>query len=112
MSTVEYWWWKWGDAVKFFGAVVVGLFGVKSCADSDWYQKQMSANAAARTARETPHVIREKDGCKVYAFERDGRDHYFTRCGEVVTTETNWTQSCGKNCSKQVSDIIETRGNK
>ena len=28
----------------------------------------------------TPHVIQQIDGCTVYTFVRDQRDHYFTRC--------------------------------
>lgn len=39
----------------------------------------------------------EKDGCKVYRF-KDGGYKYFTTC----QGSTSWTESCGKNCHKQV----------
>lgn len=64
--------------------------------------------AAEQRARETPHVVREADGCKVYAFERDGRDHYFTRCPASTDTETTWTERCGKNCTRQKSENVVT----
>lgn len=85
--------------------------GVTSCGESDWYKKDQQEKAVEAQKRATPHVIREADGCKVYAFETD-REHYFTRCGSTVTTETNWTESCGKNCRKEKSDTIVTQGNK
>lgn len=67
---------------------------------------------AARLVRETPHVIREAGGCQVYAFERSGREHYFTRCPETTSTETNWTESCGKNCRSHKQDTIVTPNKK
>jgi hypothetical protein len=43
--------------------------------------------------RQTPHVIREADGCKVYAFEAGARWHYFTRCPDSRTsTESTWEE--------------------
>lgn len=68
--------------------------------------------AAQKLARETPKVIREADGCKVYAFERHGRDHYFTRCPATTDTETNWTESCGKNCTRHKAENIVTENAK
>jgi hypothetical protein len=87
------------------------VIGIVSCNDSEWYKKDQAEKAEAAKRRATPHVIREADGCKVYAFETD-REHYFTRCGSTVSTETNWSQSCGKSCSKKMSDTITTEGNK
>jgi hypothetical protein len=94
--------------------VCLGLlfFCVHSCFDSNWYKESERARAAGRLAAATPHVIRETDGCKVYAFERDNTDHYFTRCGDTVTTERNYTQSCGKGCVKHKQETIVTEGNK
>lgn len=81
-----------------------------------WFTRDSPAEAAVkdarkateRLARETPHVVREADGCKVYAFERHGRDHYFTRCPATTDTETNWKESCGKNCTRHKSENIVT----
>jgi hypothetical protein len=80
-------------------AVVVGLcvFGVHACNTSDWYQASQRAEAAQAAANRKPHVIREADGCKVYAFTADGRTHFFTRCPDSRTsTESSWTESHGK----------------
>jgi hypothetical protein len=63
---------------------------------------------AEQVARETPKVIREADGCQVYAFERSGREHFFTRCPATTSTETNWTESCGKNCRSHKQESIVT----
>lgn len=34
-----------------------------------------------------------KDGCTIYRFIDSNRYHYYTKCGETVTTH-----NCGKNC--------------
>lgn len=85
--------------------------GVTSCGESDWYKQHQKESAEEDRKNAIPHVIREFDGCKVYAFETD-REHYFTRCGSTVTTETNWETHCGKACTKKESDSIVTEGNK
>lgn len=63
-----------------------------------------------QTERERPQKINEIDGCSIYTFYRisDGRNHYFTRCSDKVTTESSHTESCGKNCTKQVTETIVT----
>lgn len=60
--------------------------------------------------RERPRKINEVDGCSIYTFYRisDGRNHYFTKCSDKVTTESSHTESCGKNCTKQVTETIVT----
>ena len=62
-----------------------------------------------------PKVLSEADGCTVYVFERQGREHFFTRCPATTSTETNWTEGCGKGCSRPMHDSIitpNTRGEK
>lgn len=72
---------------------------------------RLAREAAERKARETPHVIREADGCKVYAFHKGDREHFFTRCPAATDTETTWSESCGKNCRKEMSDhIVQENG--
>jgi len=100
--------WNFCALVCFCVALVVG---VNACTDTEWYKEDQKRDAEARRQAATPHVIREFDGCKVYAFTTD-REHYFTRCGSTVSTETNFSKSCGKNCTKQDSDTIVTGGNK
>lgn len=70
--------------------IVVAGFGAYLSVTSDFGKERSARAEAEQKARETPHVVREADGCKVYAFERGGRDHYFTRCnsGQVETTTT------------------------
>lgn len=91
-------------------------FIVASCVKSDLYNNAVKEDNAERAAewkrKTTPRVISSTpDGCTVYVFTTD-RDHYFTRCGSRVNTETTWKESCGKSCSKEKSDVITTEGNK
>jgi hypothetical protein len=58
-----------------------------------------------------PQLLSEADGCRVYKFVDDGT-HYFTRCGEQVNTERHYTESCGKNCTRNRTESIATEGNK
>ena len=55
-------------------------------------------------------VIQEMDGCKVYRFY-DGNYHYVTRCGDKVTTQKNWSEDCGKACTRRRTEDITTEGN-
>ena len=71
---------------------------------------ERAAEVAAREKRQAaariPHVIREADGCKVYAFENGGRLHYFTRCGsERTSTESSWTEKSGKTTVTKTETI-------
>lgn len=58
-----------------------------------------------------PVPISHADGCTVYRFV-DGSSHYFTRCGEEVTTVRNYSESCGKGCVRHKQEEITTKGNK
>lgn len=69
-------------------------------------QAEEAAKAARRRAEEAPHVIREADGCKVYAFLSGDRYHYFTRCPDSkTTTDASWdechTEMVGKVSTKK-----------
>lgn len=59
-----------------------------------------------------PRVVAEADGCTVYSFYRNSSWHYFTRCGETVTTTRHYTESCGKGCSRRRTEDIVTQENK
>lgn len=97
------------DGFLWIAACIVALWSFWHWRDTPEESAAKDAKVAAeRKARETPKVIREADGCKVYAFERHGRDHYFTRCPATTDTETNWTESCGKNCTRHKTDNIIT----
>ena len=64
----------------------------------------------AEIAERTPHVYSKVDGCTVYIWNNGGHNHYFTKCDNTnkVVTESNHTESCGKACSKTVTEKIET----
>ena len=99
------------QAIVFFAIVAVGIFGISSCQQSDWYKEDRAKKAEAERREATPHVIREADGCKVYAFKSGERYHYFTRCPDSrTTTSSNWEECQGtgkmRTC-KQASESIE-----
>lgn len=75
-------------------ALLAGWFYWDNCTDAaraEARQAEAVAHAQA-VADATPHVIRQADGCKVYAFKVGGTFHYFTRCGaDTVTTDRNYT---------------------
>jgi hypothetical protein len=95
----------------FMGAILAAVAGlVYGCTCSDWAKREQAARDAQDRADATPHVIREADGCKVYAF-KSGDWHYFTRCGATVTTERNWTERQGKRTVAKQETIV-TEGNR
>jgi hypothetical protein len=84
-------------------------FGIKSCTDSDWYQESERARAKQEAAEREPHIIRKKDGCDVYAFKVGDTNHYFTKCpNSMVSTDRQYTVSCGKSCHRQETETIVT----
>jgi hypothetical protein len=93
-----------------FMAVLAGL--IYGCEFSDWGKAQNAAQEAEYRAESKPHIVREVDSCKVYAWRDDGgrgTTHYFTRCpNSVVTTERNYTEQCGKNCTRHKTETIVT----
>lgn len=48
------------------------------------------------------------DGCSVYKFVANGNSKFFTRCTNSDTITTNQTESCGKNCTRDVSITVES----
>lgn len=51
-------------------------------------------------------LLFENEGCKVWRFDDNNRSHYYTDFrGETITTKT---ESCGKNCVKQVDENNHT----
>lgn len=98
------------DLLVFVALCALAVFGIQSCSNSDWYRASEREKIAQERADATPHVIRQADGCKVYAF-KSGDWHYFTRCGDGnITTERNWTERQGKQTIKR-SETIVTNGN-
>lgn len=60
-----------------------------------------------------PRVVREVDGCKVYAFKSMDRWHYFTKCPDAsTTTDTAYEECTGSGKTRRCyekHDTIETR---
>ena len=71
--------------------------------NSDTLEENKKQREAEQEKAKIPHVTREADGCKVYAFDANNSTHYFTRCPDSTTvTERNYSTSCGKtSCSKK-----------
>jgi hypothetical protein len=102
---------EWDHPVLYWlqWPVIIALccFGVYKCNTSEWYKADQARDAAQARAEATPHVIREADGCKVYAFKAGDRTHYFTRCPDSKTsTESSWTERHGKSTVTK-SETIE-----
>jgi hypothetical protein len=83
--------------------IILGLIGI--------IQAVFGLNEQEKAEMRVPRLISESDGCKVYKFVDDGT-HYFTRCGEQVSTVRHYTESCGKNCTRNRTEEIATEGNK
>jgi prepilin-type N-terminal cleavage/methylation domain-containing protein len=61
-------------------------------------------------AERQPHVVREADGCKVYAFKHGESLHFFTRCPNSSTTTDTTHRECrlvGKvtRCEDKITTI-------
>lgn len=84
---------SWQGWAVFTAVIGGGVFGVSSCQNSEWYKRDERERAEKERREQTPHVIREADGCKVYAFKSGDRYHYFTRCKNSKTsTESSWEE--------------------
>ena len=92
------------------GILVVIGFGIYGAFKATRSPEQLEETRKAEIAERTPHVYSKVDGCTVYIWNNGGHNHYFTKCDNTnkVVTESNHTESCGKACSKTVTEKIET----
>lgn len=114
IAVIALWEWRmWDDGLLLAILVVIVAWLAWYTRDTPEERAEKARiEAQQRLARETPHVIRTSpDGCQVYAFEHEGRTHYFTRCPATTDTQTNWTENCGKNCTRSRSSNIVTPNN-
>lgn len=109
VSRWENFWYYWGGAMRFLFCACLAVFLISSCVKSEWFQEHERKQEAQRQADRQPRVIREVDGCKVYAF-KTGDWHYFTRCGSTVTTDRHYQVREGKVTKNKVETIV-TEGN-
>ena len=100
----------WIKSTLFVCAIVgLPIFGIRSRQQSEWWRAGERAIAERERRESTPHVVREADGCKVYAFKAQERCHYFTRCGSTTTTSSSW-ESCNtsgkvRSCKREHEEI-------
>jgi len=64
-----------------------------------------------RAMGRVPAVVSSADGCTVYRFYDNSSWHYFTKCGGTVTTTKNYTENCGKGCTRSRTENMTTEGN-
>jgi hypothetical protein len=64
-----------------------------------------------RAIDRVPAVVSSADGCTVYRFYDNSSWHYFTKCGGTVTTTKNYTENCGKGCTRSRTENMTTEGN-
>ena len=55
-------------------------------------------------------LLLEHDGCKVYRFVDANRYRYLSKCTNASSSSVSseYTESCGKSCSRTVSDDMPT----
>ena len=55
-------------------------------------------------------LLLEHDGCKVYRFVDANRYRYLSKCTNASSSSVSseYTESCGKSCSRTVSDETPT----
>ena len=94
------------------GGILALVFAVFITLGLIWaFEAVFGLNDEQKIELRVPQLLSEADGCRVYRFVDNGT-HYFTRCGEQVNTVRHYTESCGKNCTRNRTEEITTEGNK
>lgn len=86
--------------VAIFGGLIVG------CNQLPYFKQRDEEYKRKLLAEETPHVIREVDGCKIYAFKVGTKYHYFTRCPKETTTDTTIEERHNKHKTYETDQIV------
>jgi hypothetical protein len=102
-------------AAAIFVVLVALAALVAGCGVHDPVEKSATSNAAMGL-----DLLFEHDGVRVYRFLDAGRHHYYavtygsiTRQAPSVSTFSTWSENCGKNCTRTVTDEIPTlKGNR
>jgi len=92
--------------VAMFQAVLMGLFMVCIAGAFIALGYWLVHDPVQEAADEVPRVMADVDGCKVYQFKSNGSWHYFTRCEATTVTTRNYTESCGKGCTRSRTEDI------
>ena len=101
-------------ALKAMGLTI--LFVLIAClfilAGVVFLQAMFGPSDEQRARDRVPAVVSSADDCTVYRFYDNGSWHYFTKCGGgTVTTTKNYTENCGKGCSRSRTESMTTEGN-
>ncbi len=85
------------------GVILLLLLALMGCAND-----KPSSNDR-ETASNSVGVLFTVDGVTVYRFGDQDRYHYFAvKTGRPDTvTLSGWTESCGKNCTKYISETVQ-----
>ena len=94
-----------------WGLLVILIVGLALFLGFAFLQSTFGPSEEQRARDRVPAVVSSADGCTVYKFYDNGNWHYFTKCGGTVTTTKNYTESCGKNCSRSRTENMTTEGN-
>lgn len=89
-------------------ASILAIWGVKSCSDYTKTPEYQAQRKAERKRCETPRLVSEIDGVKLYAIYLDGPDYscgqlpvYFSRSG----TQTEHTEHHGKSSTTVIDRV-------
>jgi hypothetical protein len=63
--------------------------------------KQAESSSAAGVEFRVDRLFTH-DSCTVYRFSDGGIYRYFVKCEGAATSSTEWHESCGKNCTRNV----------
>lgn len=99
-----------GTPVAF---VVAGILFIASILGTPPDPALIAQEAATKLYKQTPREIgHDPSGCVTMEFYRDGEGLpiRYTRCpNSTVTTESQHSERCGKNCSHVVQDYTTTK---
>jgi len=90
--------------------LICAVAGIPTCTYTSCFSDEAVARREAKEAKEkaqdeadrVPRVIREVDGCKVYAF-KEGKWHFFTRCPQTTTTDRTY-ESCRQSGKQRICE--------
>ena len=99
---------EWDNGTFFFMlAVVIIPWSIYHWRDTpEEHDAKMKAYIEEQEEKKRPVKITEADGCSVYQFYAEGRNHFFTKCNDKVTTESSYTS--GKT-TKTETIVTETK---
>jgi hypothetical protein len=101
------------DALKTFGVTLLLILIAMLLIVGGllFLQAMFGPTDEQRAMDRVPAVVSSADGCTVYRFYDNSSWHYFTKCGGTVTTTKNYTENCGKGCTRSRTENMTTEGN-